>query len=46
MSDNEVKVTIYDENIPPFWLKKIQKLKKEIVKFKRVQKAPIDGIDT
>ena len=27
MSDYEVKVTIYDEDIPPFWLKKIQKLK-------------------
>jgi hypothetical protein len=32
MSDYEVKVTIYDENIPAFWLKKIQKLKKEIIK--------------
>lgn len=27
MSDYEVKVTIYDEDIPPFWIKKIQKLK-------------------
>ncbi len=26
-NDYEVKVTIYDENIPSFWLKKIQKLK-------------------
>ena len=32
MSDYEVKVTIYDEDIPPFLLKKIQKLKKEILR--------------
>ncbi len=25
--DYEIEVTIYDENIPPFWIKKIQKLK-------------------
>lgn len=32
MSDYEVEVTIHGDNIPPFWLKKIQKLKKECLR--------------